>query len=249
MNDPLQNWPRIQTVGLSGLVVRFGPAFDDRANRAAIAFRAAVDAEKWPEVEESSSTLVSAFFRVDLAEHDVSLLSARLQEVLDQQDWLDAPYPANRSRWTSPASFGGTCGPQLEEAAALAGLDPDAAIASLAAAQLRVLTLGFAPGQPYLGSLDANWQIPRQSQITKAVPAGALVVAVQQFCLFTASAPTGWRHVGQTVFRPFRPDAEDPCPLRPGDEVHFTQVSETELESIEAKDNCGNGGAERVQIG
>ena len=61
--------PTIRSVGLNGLLVTFGARATDAANRAAIAFRAEVDALAWPEIAESSSTLVSAFFRVDLAEH------------------------------------------------------------------------------------------------------------------------------------------------------------------------------------
>ncbi|MEM6794791.1 MAG: glycoside hydrolase, partial [Acidobacteriota bacterium] len=35
------------------------------------------------------------------------------------------------------------------------------------------------------------------------------------------STPTGWRHVGQTAFKAFRPDSDTPFVLRPGDEVLF----------------------------
>ena len=82
-------------------------------------------------------------------------------------------------------------------------------------------TIGFAPGQPYLGELPEAWDIPRQTALTDRVPIGALTVAIRQLVLFSVSTPTGWRHIGQTAFRPFRPDAETPFVLRPGDEVIF----------------------------
>jgi allophanate hydrolase subunit 1 len=69
---------------------------------------------------------------------------------------------------------------------------------------VRVLAVGFAPGQPYLGPLGEEWNLPRLKALQQ-VPAGALVQAISQFVLFTGPAPTGWRHVGQTAFRCFRP--------------------------------------------
>lgn len=237
--------PTIRSVGLSGLVVTFGDTATDAANRAAIAFRSAVDAEGWPEIAESSSTLVSAFFRMDLSEHRFDALRARMQDMLQRRDWMEATLPAGRTLWTIPAVFGGERAPQLNEAAEIAGRTTAEAEADLTAARLRVLTLGFAPGQPYLGTLGEVWNIPRQVGLTPNVPAGALVAAVRQMCLFTKDTPTGWRHVGQSAFACFRPQSDRPFPLSPGDEVRFTSITAAELARIEAHNNDGAGGALR----
>jgi allophanate hydrolase subunit 1 len=50
--------------------------------------------------------------------------------------------------------------------------------------------------------------------------------------------------VGQTAFRTFRPEAERPFALSPGDELVFPSVSEAELEKIRQSDDTGNGGAD-----
>ena len=231
--------PRIATVGLSGLAVTFADRMDDRANRAAIAFRAAIDAQDWAEVTETASTLVSTYLAVDLAEHDPDELRARLEALLDSRDWLAADLPSGRMRWTIPMCFGTDRAPQLAEAAAAAGLSEGEARKSLASATPRVITVGYAPGQPYLGPLDAAWDIPRQADLTPKVPAGALVVAIRQFVLFTAAMPTGWRHVGQTAFRPFDPDRETPIAFSPGDEVRFAEISDSELAELEKGDSWG----------
>lgn len=237
--------PKIRSVGLNGVLVTFADKATDAANRAAIAFRTAIDDQGWTEVEESSSTLVSAFFRVDLAQNDFDGLHDRLQGVLAQQDWTDATLPAGRTLWTIPAVFGSDRAPQLAEAADAAGLTVAQAKAELTTARLRVLTLGFAPGQPYLGTLGANWDIPRQVGLSPNVPAGALVAAVRQICLFAKDTPTGWRHVGQSAFHCFRPQGEVPFPLSPGDEVQFAAISAQELARIEAHNSDGSGGAVR----
>ena len=237
--------PVIRSVGLNGLLVTFGDRATDAANRAAIAFRSAVDAHGWPEVGESSSTLVSAFFRVDLSEHRFDDMRARLEEVLATQDWNDVALPTGRALWTIPAVFGGERAPQLNEAAEAAGLSAEAALGQLTRTRLRVLTLGFAPGQPYLGTLGPDWDIPRQVGLTPNVPAGALVAAVRQVCLFAKDTPTGWRHVGQSAFACFRPNGATPFPLAPGDEVQFADISAKELAQIEAHNADGSGGAVR----
>lgn len=241
-------YPAIRTVGLSGVLVTFGGEMNDAGNRAAIAFRAAVDAENWPEIEESASTLVSAFFRIDLVAHPFPDLVARFRSVLSRQDWLTASLPPGRKLWTIPAVFGGDRAPQLDDAAAAAGLSPEAAAADLAASRVRVLTLGFAPGQPYLGMLDPVWDVPRLTTLNRPVPQGSLVVAVRQFCLFSKTMPTGWRHVGQTAFQCFQPEAAVPFPLSPGDEITFRRIDADELASIEAANDDGCGGATWEQI-
>lgn len=235
--------PKVRSVGLDGVLVTFGDQATDAANRAAIAFRSAVADQGWADIAESSSTLVSAFFRVDLSAVRFEDMQERLQSLLGTQDWFAAPLPEDRRLWTIPAVFGGARAPQLAEAAEAAGLSEQAAVQELTQTRLRVLTLGFAPGQPYLGTLGAAWNIPRQQGLTPNVPAGALVAAVRQICLFAKDTPTGWRHVGQTAFACFRPDQATPFPLSPGDEVQFADITDKELARIEKTVTDGSGGA------
>lgn len=241
-------YPVIRPLGLTGMLVTFAEALSEPANRAALAFRAAFDAD-WPEgVEESSTSLVSTFIRFDPLRLSHDALRDRLAELLGTRDWYDAALPEGRRLWHIPTLYGTDLAPQLEEAAAAAGCDPDTAIAELSGARTRVLALGFAPGQPYLGTLPENWNLPRQTSLTEQVPVGALVVAIRQFVLFATSAPTGWRHVGQTAFEGFRQDRDPAFLLRPGDEVTFPAISRAEYDAICARNPEGRGGAEAEEI-
>jgi KipI family sensor histidine kinase inhibitor len=236
-------FPAIAPLGLSGLLVRFADKLSEPANRAALAFRAAVEGAGWAEVEETATALASTFVRFDPLGVGHTEMSARLTTLLATRDWYAADLPGGRRHWRIPTAFGGTSGPQLVEAAALAGVTPEAATQTLSSARVRVIAIGYAPGQPYLGTLPPEWDIPRQTALTRAVPEGALVVAVRQFVLFSSQAPTGWRHVGQTAFCCFRPETDTPFALRPGDEVTFTQATAEELERMRSDDATGNGGA------
>jgi inhibitor of KinA len=216
--------PIIRPAGLFGLLVSFGDCLTESANRAALAFAAAVERAGFDGVEECAPSLVSVFVRFDPLHLSHAALTAHLEGLLSEQDWHAAPLPSGRRFIRVPTVYGGDLAPQLDEAAEAAGLTPQAARDSLAEARVRVQTIGFAPGQPYLGLLPEAWNIPRQTNLTRAVPEGALVVAIRQLVLFSVSNPTGWRHVGQTALKLFRPNSDDPFFLRPGDELQFVPV-------------------------
>jgi KipI family sensor histidine kinase inhibitor len=227
-------FPRIGRVGLDGMLVSFGDVLSEPANRAALAFRAALDRAGPAGVEESATSLVSTFLRFDALCVDFDPLRAEIGALLDSRDWYAADLPAGRTLWRIPTVYGTDLAPQLAEAAEAAGLSAQAAADQIATTRVRVQTIGFAPGQPYLGELPKGWDIPRQTDLTDRVPIGALTVAIRQLVLFSVSTPTGWRHVGQTAFRPFRPEADAPFVLRPGDEVLFEAVDRETYERLRA---------------
>ncbi|WP_246525601.1 5-oxoprolinase subunit B family protein [Thalassovita aquimarina] len=235
-------WPRIRTVGFDGMLVSFGDRLSEPANRAALAFRAAVEKENWEGVEESSTSLLSCFLRFDPLARSHAEIEAQLRQLLGRTDWYAEALPKGRRLWRIPTVYGGDLAPQLDEAAAVAGITRDEAIRSLSQARVRVQTIGFAAGQPYLGELPERWDIPRQQALTPQVPEGALAVAIRQLVLFSVTTPTGWRHVGQTAIRLFRPESETPFVLRPGDEVMFPSVSREVYENM--RTSGPDGGAE-----
>ncbi len=244
----MADYPRIRRVGMAGLIIQFEEGMTEPANRAAIAFRAAVESKHWPEVIETSTSLVSTFVRADLINSSPEALTEKLQAMLIEQDWYSAPLPSGRTLWEIPTLYGTDTAPQLEEAAEAAGVSAEQAISELSSARVRVLTIGFAPGQPYTGELPPHWDIPRQKALTKSVPSGALVVAIKQLIIFTNASPTGWRHVGQTAFRTFRPSNQTPFALSPGDELCFPAISTVEYDKICDSDPSGDGGAVRSLI-
>ena len=236
-------FPVLRPVGFSGMLVSFSDILTDQANRAALAFRALVEAAAIPGVIETSTSLVSTFVSFDPRVLSPDALQARLSALLADLDMAQAGPGPGRRLWRIPTAFGGGEGPQLDEAAGLAGVSPEQAIADLAARPLRVMAIGFAPGQPYLGTLAEHWNLPRQGGLTAQVPAGSVVVAVRQLTLFTNPSATGWRLVGQTGFRTFDPQADDAFALRPGDEVQLVPVSAADLADIRASRDGSNGGA------
>lgn len=233
--------PDIAPLGVDGLIVRFGDRLTEAANRAALAFRAAIEAAGLAGIQETSASPAAVYLRFDALSTDAEALRPALQALLSGRDWFAAPLPAGRRRWTVPAAFGGAHGPSLDEAAALAGLSPAAAAQALCAQPLRVQAIGFAPGLPYLGELPPAFDLPRLTALNPRVPEGAITLAIRQIVLFPVPSPTGWRHIGTTALRLFRPDAPDPFLLRAGDEVRFRPVTGDEIDRL--RRDAPDGGA------
>ena len=237
MTDPDTATPAVFPLGQDGILMRFGDGFTAHPAKA-LAFGDAIRDADLAGVAEVATSLASVYVRFDPSRVTRSALAEALRTL------TATPRPAGTATrlWTIPASFGGDTGPQLAEAAALAGLTPAAAVAGIAATELSVLAIGFAPGQPYLGHLPDGWDMPRQTALTPQVPAGALVVALRQIVLFANPSPTGWRWIGTCGFQPFRATRSDPFALRAGDRVRLVPTDDATVAALAARDD-GLGGA------
>lgn len=237
--------PAILPLGPDGVLVRFAETLSEPANRAALAFRAEVEGAGIEGVTETASSLTSVFVRFRPDRVARTALEDRLQGALGQRDWMAAALPEGRTRWYIPAIFEGPDAPDLAAVAKEIGRSPDAALQELISTPLRVLALGFAPGQPYLGFMPEHWNIPRRTEVTPEVPRGAVVVAVRQVIPFANPAPTGWWQIGRTGFRCHDPGADPALPLRAGDEVQFRAVPSGDWDRLK---NASFGGAEAEQL-
>ena len=232
--------PDLFPLGQDGILARFGDGFQAQP-AAALAFGRAVRDADLPGVTEVATALASTLVRFAPQVVTRDALTDTLHRIAVMPRAGDVS--AAGRLWTIPASFGGESGPQLSEAAQIAGMTPDAAIAQISATDLSVLAIGFAPGQPYLGHLPDRWDMPRQTDLTPQVPAGALVVALRQVVLFANPSPTGWRWIGTCALDPFRSDRADPFALRAGDRVRFTPTDADTIARLRAGQTDGLGGA------
>lgn len=230
---PYETFP----LGEDGVLLRFG---DGQTAHPGLALALAARARAAPiaGVTEIATALGSVLARFAPGMTSRAAVAAALEAL------LSAPEPdASPARlWTIPACFGGDHGPQLPEVARLTHLTPEAAIQDLTTTELTVLAIGFAPGQPYLGTLPPPWALERQQAITPQVPAGAIVVALRQIVLFANPSPTGWRWVGTCAFRPFMADRALPFALAPGDCIRFAPTDASTLAGLHSSRD-GLGGA------
>lgn len=231
--------PKAIPSGPDAVLLRFSLQPDPQAMAAAQQLIADLESAPPTYAVEIAPGLVSVLVRIDpaLGQRDVALkdLQARARRIMTQP--LSLPDPSRR--WTIPVAFGQESGPQLNQVAEQVGCSPEAAVNQICSTDLRVLAIGYAPGQPYLGLLPDAWDLPRLSELTPNVPAGAVVVAVRQVVMFGAASATGWQHVGQSAFRSFDPRRTEPMPLRTGDAVTFSPVSAAEITALKGDDLGG----------
>lgn len=222
--------PALLPLGLDGILVRFGTTFSAAANRAAQAF--ATEAGALEGLSEVVPAPASVLLRYDPLVVEGARILEGARALLAKRDWLALAEAPPARRWHLPVSVEAADAPDLPEIAAESGQSEAQVIAALQAARPRVLAIGFAPGQPYLGLLPPAFDLPRRAELRR-VPAGALTLAIRQLVLFANASPTGWMQCGRCAFRPFQPEAPEPMPLRAGDEIRFHIVPAAELAGLD----------------
>jgi inhibitor of KinA len=90
--------------------------------------------------------------------------------------------------------------------------------------------IGFAPGFPYLGGLDARLATPRRAEPRALVSAGTVGIAGLQTGIYSMPTPGGWQLIGRTPRRLFNPAWERPSLLQAGQRLRFVPISEAEYQ-------------------
>jgi len=153
--------------------------------------------------------------------------AARLEEEIAQALERTAQVPLPPPRTVEiPVCYGGEFGPDLEDVASHHGMAPERVVELHSGAAYLVYFLGFSPGFPYLGGLPEDLATPRLPVPRKLVPAGSVAIGGSQTGVYPLASPGGWRLIGRTPLRLFRPDDPEPTLLRMGDRVLFRPLRE-----------------------
>ena len=96
-----------------------------------------------------------------------------------------------------------------------------------------VLMVGFSPGQPYIGGLDAKLWVPRRPTPRTRMPMGAVAIANAQTAVYPYETPGGWSIIGRTPLTVFDPAREQPSLFAPGDRVRFFAITKNEYEGYQ----------------
>ena len=131
-----------------------------------------------------------------------------------------------------PVCYGGEFGPDLAAVAQHTQLSAAEIIRRHSAPDYLVYMVGFAPGFPYLGGLDAQLATPRRAVPRPLVPAGAVGIAGTQTGIYSLPTPGGWQLIGRTPRRLFEASRAQPSLLQAGDRLRFVPISEEEYEHL-----------------
>jgi len=149
----------------------------------------------------------------------------------------ELPPPATVGREVEvPVCYAPRFAPDLVEVARRVKLEPDEVVRRHAAAEYRVLMIGFAPGHAYMGGLHPSLALSRRATPRPEVPAGSVAIANEQTVVYPYAISGGWNVIGRTPLVIFDATREQPSLFGPGDRVHFRVISVEEFESLEKHD-------------
>jgi len=123
----------------------------------------------------------------------------------------------------------------LGEMAKKAGLSALEVAYLHAAAEYRVLMMGFAPGHAYMGGLDPKLTVPRRASPRAVVPAGSVAIANEQTVVYPYAISGGWNVIGRTPIVLFDAARPRPSLLWPGDRVRFRAITRAQFTELAEK--------------
>ena len=116
-------------------------------------------------------------------------------------------------------------GEDLDDVAALLKIDREEVIRRHVESHYQVAFCGFAPGFAYLTGGDPLFNVPRRASPRKSIPAGSVALAGKFGGVYPQPSPGGWQLIGRTNVKMFDLDRDPPSLLKPGDRVHFVDVT------------------------
>lgn len=221
-------FPRVLPCGEKAVSVELGDTVDRSVNDRVHALRIAVAARALPGILGLTPTYRSLLIQYDPWDCSFERLLITIEECLDG---LAACPRADPETITIPVCYGGDYGPDLEELAAFHGFTASQVVDLHSGAAYHVYMIGFAPGFPYLGGLDARLHTPRLSEPRQKVPAGSVGIADQQTGVYPIDSPGGWRLIGRTPLSLFDPTRSNPFLISPGSTVRFLPITRDAFES------------------
>ena len=145
-----------------------------------------------------------------------------------------------------PVCYQDEFAPDMDAVSAHTGLSAREIIARHTAPVYRIYMLGFLPGFPYLGGLDAALETPRLETPRVKIPAGAVGIGGAQTGIYPLESPGGWRLIGRTPLRPYAPERAAPFLYRAGDSLEFYAVDRAEYERLARAEQGRAGAAEEA---
>ncbi|MGY3088154.1 inhibitor of KinA [Hymenobacter sp. UYAg731] len=230
---------RLYPLGDAAVVLEFGGGISAATHRAIAGFSARLARQPFVGLREvvPAFTTLTVYYDPWLVSENgrhaepYERVAAQLQALLASMG--EAAAAAETTVVEIPVCYGGAFGPDLEFVAQHTGLAVAEVIARHTAPEYLVHMIGFAPGFPYLGGLDARLATPRRPQPRPLVPAGAVGIAGPQTGIYSLPTPGGWQLIGRTPLALFNPEWATPSRLRAGQRLRFAAISEEEFASIQ----------------
>lgn len=231
MHAPAGNLARFERASDQSLLIYFGQQITLNAHEQVRKLLRLLELEPIAGVRNLHSAYCSLLVKFDALRWRHEELEGKLREYLERLQEVRLP---DAHEVAIPVCYGGECGPDLNEVAALHGMTPEQVIELHASTSYLVYFLGFVPGFAYLGELPETLATPRLVAPRKKVPAGSVGIAGNQTGVYPFETPGGWRLLGRTPMAMFRTDRDGLSLLAIGDRVRFVPISREQFAALES---------------
>lgn len=212
----MSKYPRYLPCGDSAVMVEFGEVIDPGINARLCSLAAAIADSDLP-VTDAAPAYASL-----LVCYDPLRISRReLVRALKKLDMGAGKASTGSVLHKIPVYYGGENGPDMENVCRHTGLTPEEVVRLHSAPEYTVFMVGFLPGFPYLGGMDARLETPRLETPRTKIPAGSVGIGGKQTGIYPMPSPGGWQLIGRTDAVLFDAERQPPALLKAGDRIKF----------------------------
>ena len=226
--------PSLFDVGECALVVEFGRVIDPLTNDRVIALDQALIRSDLHGVLEVVPTYRSLMIHYDPLVISRKTLAEEVKLLLSAQPELRKP-----RRWKFPVCYDAKFGIDLAPAEWALSLSASQIVALHTSVTYRIFMHGFAPGLPALGGLPKALRLPRFMTPRQSVPAGSVIIVLDQASIASVDMPCAWHVIGRTPERLFVLDRNPTVLTDTGDEIVFEPIDMQTFERLEQRVTAG----------
>ncbi len=220
----------ILPLGDHAITIIFGDTIDEDINQQALRFFNCLQQREITGVKDiipayTSVTVVYDIMMIQKQDNTVSAFEFMRHEIEKALQNVEQNKTEMEKIVRIPVCYDVSLGIDLKEMAEQKNLSIEEIIQLHSSATYRVYMIGFMPGFPYMGKVNAKIATPRKNSPRKNVAAGSVGIADFQTGIYPFNSPGGWNIVGQTPMMMFNTHYIEPCLLKPGDKVNFVPIS------------------------
>lgn len=208
--------------GEDGVRVLFGDAIGPDVHEKVRRFFHLIQSMRRSEIIDVIPSFRSCLIHFDLRRTTFEQMSCLIAEAQQRaHSFLALPAPSSHE---IPVRYGGEDGPDMAFVCSHTGLAEQEVIDIHCGVEYTVYAVGFVPGFPYLGPLDATLNVPRLETPRIRIPGGSVGIAQLQTGIYPYPSPAGWRIIGRTDACLFEPRKAPYSLLQLGDRVKFVRI-------------------------
>ncbi|MBN2897314.1 MAG: 5-oxoprolinase subunit PxpB [Clostridia bacterium] len=211
----------IKHAGDCGVTVEFENIISECVNQQVIQLKIALEQAAIKGMGEMIPT-----YRALLIQYNPLMLPYKELEtgIVKAMDCMEDVTSQSSKVYIIPVYYGEAYGPDLGTVAKHNGISEEEVIQIHTSRDYRIYMLGFTPGFPYLGGMDARIETPRLEKPRTKIDAGSVGIAGAQTGIYPIDSPGGWQIIGRTPLKLFDRDKPNPILLEAGAYIRFKPV-------------------------